>query len=76
VLTHRENTANHPGFGGSSEFRGVFVTEAGNFAAKVRIAGRLHHVGTFPSEVMAAEAVDAYRLAHMPGALSEVERAA
>jgi HNH endonuclease len=70
-----ENKQNHPGFGGSSEFRGVFKTRAGTFEAKARVNGRLCHVGTFRTERGAAEAVEAYRLKHMPGARPELDLA-
>lgn len=76
VVTHAENTANHPGHNGASGVRGVFPTPSGKFVARVRIQGRLRTVGTYASAERAAEAVDAYRIAHMPGALPEMDRAA
>jgi hypothetical protein len=78
IVSRLENSQNHPGFGGTSEFRGVHRLPNGRFEAKVRVAGRLHHVGYFDDELEAARAAEAYRLKHLKGARPELdgERAA
>jgi hypothetical protein len=59
---------------GSSRFRGVtWDRSRGVWIAQARLAGKLHHLGRFQSEVAAAQVVDAWRLEHMPFAQPDPE---
>jgi hypothetical protein len=74
VVSHGSNTQNHPGYGGTSDFRGVHRRkDNGRYTAKVRLHGRLHDLGTFATEIEAARAAEAFRLEHMDGARAELD---
>jgi hypothetical protein len=74
IVTRAENAQNHPGFGGTSDFRGVHRRkDNGRFSAKVRLHGRLHDVGSFGTEMEAARAAEIFRLEHMAGARPELD---
>lgn len=82
LATHAENAQNVAARGGTSRFRGVtFVASRRRWRARVRLAGRFHHIGYFADEIDAARAADAYRREHMPfaqpdPALAQVNAAA
>lgn len=68
AVTQAQNMQNRPSaMGSSSRFRGVYWEPSrGRWRAEVQQGGRSIYIGRFTSEVDAAEAVDAYRLQHMP----------
>lgn len=80
VVTRAQNAQNHPGFGGSSPYRGVF--RCGNcWEVRVRANGYLHYIGRYVDELHAARAAEAFRREHLPFAgpdplLAEAEAAA
>ena len=41
------------------ELKGVFLTPAGRFQAKIGLDGKSHYLGTFDTAVLAARAYDA-----------------
>ncbi len=62
--TLRDGDASQPilgprrsGWSATSAHRGVYPTPEGRWAAKIRVAGRLHYCGTWDTEAEAAVAV-------------------
>lgn len=67
VVTQRQNFQNQPASTGSSRFRGVsWEARRQRWVAYGTLDGRRRHVGYFATEQEAAEAVSAWRLAHLP----------
>jgi hypothetical protein len=68
LATRAQNRQNTPSCAGStSPFRGVYYDRSrGAWRALAEIAGRKHYFGPFTTELAAAEAVDAFRMEHMP----------
>lgn len=68
VVTHAENMQNRRRNAvASSRFRGVFWNRhCSKWGAKAVIGGRSHYLGLFANEADAANAVAAFRAAHMP----------
>ncbi len=50
--------------GASSKYRGVYVTRKDNFAAQFRVDSKNIHLGTFPTELLAAQAYDTVASKH------------
>lgn len=67
IVTPAQNSQNVPGFGGSSQFRGVtWNKRLGKWQASVRLAGHTHYLGLFEVETDAADVARAFRIEHMP----------
>ena len=68
VATHQENLQNMRAHrDSSSRYRGVSRTSGGRWVAQAYRDGRQNYLGTYDSEIEAAEVAAAYRAAHMPG---------
>lgn len=76
VLTHAQNGQNRPGHNySSSSYRGVSrCQDKGKrpWRARVRVAGRLIHIGYFDDELKAARAASAYRSEHLSYSIEPV----
>jgi hypothetical protein len=67
IVTHPQNTQNHPGYGGASRHRGVQWNKlSGKWQVRVMVDGKNHHIGMFATEQEAAEAARAARARLMP----------
>lgn len=69
VVTRGQNLQNLAVKGGTSQYRGVRCRMGKNgikWGAQCKVNGRTYHLGTFTTEVEAAEAARAYRSAHLP----------
>lgn len=67
TATHAENLQNHPGFGGSSTYRGVaFHKASGRWIANVSLQGVVHYLGYFNDEASAGDAARQARQRLMP----------
>jgi hypothetical protein len=70
VITRGQNLQNlNPLTGKSSAYRGVKrmpTKKAPRWSAQCKVAGKLHHIGTFATEIEAAEAARVFRLQHLP----------
>ena len=70
AVTQSLNTQNRAAKpGAASPFKGVSPVPSGRWKATGRKDNRQIHIGTYDSEVGAAEAAKAWRLANMPGAV-------
>lgn len=73
VVTHAQNMQNHPGFGGTSAYRGVSWDKRDRkWRAYANVNGRKRWIGYFADELDAAQAAAAFRSEHMP--FSEADR--
>lgn len=66
IVTHAQNHHNRPANANGSGARGVFrYKDTNRWIARARLNGKPHHVGVFDTAEEAADAVRAWRLAHM-----------
>lgn len=73
IVTHAQNGQNLParGRGSTSQYRGVYYVGRNlvkPWVARVGTGNQLRHVGYFRTEEEAAQAAQAFRLQHHPGA--------
>jgi hypothetical protein len=67
ILDRRVNAQNHsPNRGSTSRFRGVNLHGCGRWQAQAQVDGVKHYLGLYEYELDAANAAQAFRLAHMP----------